>query len=73
MSILNVLLKSIVNPPALIQREGKPPYASFNRYQFWLYPELCKQQASEALSYCPPAQQVRQRALLEAYFGAVIR
>lgn len=64
MSIFRAVLKAVTRPPALKHREGKPPYASFCRQQFWAYPELCLQQVDEALQYCTPEDQRRQRATL---------
>lgn len=64
MSIVSAVLKVITKPPVLKHRVGKPPCASFCRQQFWAYPELCLQQADEALQHCSAEDQRRQRAML---------
>jgi len=65
------ILKALVAPPVLVSREGKPPFASFNKLQFWAHPDLCTAQFEEAMRHCPEDVAVKARAFVQAYFGLV--
>lgn len=65
---MHKLIEKFIKPPVLIPRENGPAYACFNRLQFWLYPELCTAQFSEAIANCSDEQREKQIKLFDAYF-----
>lgn len=69
MNRIKNFFRSFVKAPVLVQRENKPPYASFNKYQFWLYPEQCVAQFNEAISYCSAEAQRKSRQVMAVHFG----
>lgn len=70
MNVIKSFFRNFVKAPVLVQREAKPPYSSFNKYQFWLYSEQCVAQFNEALSYCSAETQRKQRQAMSGYFGS---
>lgn len=70
MNVIKSFFRNFVKAPVLVQREDKPPYASFNKHQFWLYPEQCVAQFNEAMSYCPAENQRKWRQVMAIYFGS---
>ena len=44
---------------------------SFNLFQYWLYPDICKDQVKQALSDCPPEMAERQKRILEYRFPGI--
>jgi hypothetical protein len=63
------ILRIFVKPPKMVSRVSKPPYASFSKLQFKLYPDICKQQFLEAISYCDAEERRKQWAMFYLYFG----
>jgi hypothetical protein len=62
------LMKLFVKPPTLtfIDRRAN---SSFNKFQVWVYPEICKEHFEKVMSYCPPEMEKRQRAMIVTHFG----
>jgi hypothetical protein len=69
MRLIVKLLKTLSIPPALRHRHCRPSTA-FNRFQFWACPELCREQAHQAMQHLPQELQQSHRAKLAARFGA---
>ncbi|MBC8739723.1 hypothetical protein F6X40_23710 [Paraburkholderia sp. UCT31] len=71
MSVISNIFRHLVGKPLMEVRGGKP-IATFNKLQFWVYPELCRVQMHEALSHCDERSRVFQMAWAKAHFGPSI-
>jgi hypothetical protein len=68
MRVFVQIFRHFIAEPTMEARGGKP-VAKFNRFQFWAYPELCREQLREALSHCDEHSRQSQLAVAQAYFG----
>jgi hypothetical protein len=64
------MFKFLSKPEIWLGPSGKRN-ASFNKIQYWLYPEICKEQAKQCISDCPPEMAPRQRQILQWHFPGI--
>lgn len=65
------ILRRFIDKPTMATGAGRP-IASFNKFQYWAYPELCRAQLREALSQCDEKTRDVQLRIAKMYFGPAI-